>query len=122
MRRRSLLGTALLLGGSPLLADAGQASQAPDVPAASRPDAGDNFAERELLRVRRTYKTGLFGFSDDDVHTFIGKPTRHEIYVTKSGPISGGAHVTVLEPGKVVVHRFLDLLSELNYELVIYGE
>lgn len=79
--------------------------------------------EKKALEVKKTFKTGLFGFSEDDVYDVPGKVVRVELEVTVNGKISGNAsEVTPRVAGVVRIHRYLDLFSEMTYTLRVYVE
>jgi len=80
-------------------------------------------AERKALDITKEYKTGITGFSEDDVYAVQGRVTRVEFHFEKDGVLSGGAYeVLPRKNGEIRIHRYLDLFSRLKYHLVVYVE
>jgi hypothetical protein len=79
--------------------------------------------EQLLLDIKKTHKTGLFGFRMHEIHILPSgsRITRYELTTEKEGPISGNAKISSINDREAVVYIYLDLFSELTYSLRVWG-
>ena len=82
-------------------------------------------AERLYKTEPCSFSTAWFGFSTDDVYTVPEglKVTRANITGLKLRRLGhGDARVTKAEGREVIVHRWMDLFGDMDYQLEIYVE